>query len=273
MIATILFYGSEVWGFHKAPDIEKVHMKFLKQLLGVRIQTPNAAVFGEFGRFPFEIIRKVRLIKYWYRALKSPDSLIYKCMFATDDNDRLINSWTIKLKTMLSDLGFAYLWNLRNISVYHIKSVIQRIYDHYLQSWCSDVSTFSKLESYRIYKLDFRSENYLNCVNNTKYRNSLSRFRCSAHKLAIEEGRFRNIPRESRLCNKCSYNQIENEYHFLLICPFYRELRKQFIPRYYFSWPNMNKFKDLMQTSNKKHINNLAKFVHLAMDTRNNVIN
>jgi hypothetical protein len=175
----------------------------------------------------------------------------------------------INKTTKYDTFGVKYLKSVR-------RRVVERVHTRHVTGkvvFCSDVSTLSKLESYRIFKLDFRSENYLNCVNNTKYRNSLSRFRCSAHKLAIEEGRFRNIPRESRLCNKCSYNQIENEYHFLLICPFYRELRKQFIPRYYFSWPNMNKFKDLMQTSNKKHINNLAKFVHLAMDMRNNVIN
>ena len=28
MIAPILNYGSEIWGFHNAPDIERVHIKF-----------------------------------------------------------------------------------------------------------------------------------------------------------------------------------------------------------------------------------------------------
>lgn len=56
ILPNILSYGSEIWGFHKAPDIEKIHLKFLKQVLGVRQQTPNSAVFGEFGRFPLLII-------------------------------------------------------------------------------------------------------------------------------------------------------------------------------------------------------------------------
>ena len=33
MILPILCYGSELWGFHKAVDIERVHTKVLKQLL------------------------------------------------------------------------------------------------------------------------------------------------------------------------------------------------------------------------------------------------
>ena len=43
MILPIISYG-----LHNAPDIERVHKKFLKQLLGVRQQASNAAVYGEF---------------------------------------------------------------------------------------------------------------------------------------------------------------------------------------------------------------------------------
>ncbi|MCU7801013.1 MAG: reverse transcriptase family protein [gamma proteobacterium symbiont of Lucinoma myriamae] len=39
MILPILMYGCEIWGFHDSSDIERVHLKFLKQLLGVRSQT------------------------------------------------------------------------------------------------------------------------------------------------------------------------------------------------------------------------------------------
>ena len=55
MILPILCYGSELWGFHKAVDIECVHTKFLKQLLSVRQQTSN--VYGETGRFPLYVYR------------------------------------------------------------------------------------------------------------------------------------------------------------------------------------------------------------------------
>ena len=37
MILPILCYGSELWGFHKAVDIERVHTKFLKQLLSFKV--------------------------------------------------------------------------------------------------------------------------------------------------------------------------------------------------------------------------------------------
>ncbi len=53
-------------GFHKSLDIEKVHLKFLKQILSVRQQTSNASVYGELGRFPLFVVRQSCIIKYWF---------------------------------------------------------------------------------------------------------------------------------------------------------------------------------------------------------------
>jgi hypothetical protein len=52
LVAPILLYGSEVLGFEKNDNIEKVHLQFLKKKLGVRITTPNFLVYGELGRYP-----------------------------------------------------------------------------------------------------------------------------------------------------------------------------------------------------------------------------
>lgn len=41
MILPISNYGYEVCGFHKAPDIEKVYVRFLKQSLHARQQTTD----------------------------------------------------------------------------------------------------------------------------------------------------------------------------------------------------------------------------------------
>jgi hypothetical protein len=82
-----------VWGFHNSPDIGKVHLKFLKQVLGVRPQTSTLAVLGEFSRFPMTVYRKIRIIKFCYRIMKAPDSLLFKIMFIKDSNGNMTNSW------------------------------------------------------------------------------------------------------------------------------------------------------------------------------------
>ena len=57
---------------------------------------------------------------------------------------------------------------------------------------CSNSSVlYYILCTYTLSKLEFTFEAYSTCVSNIKHRNPLSRFRSSAHKLAIEEGRHR----------------------------------------------------------------------------------
>ena len=43
--------------------------------------------------------------------------------------------------------------------------------------------------------------------------------------LYVETGRFNNAPLERRLCTCSSLNEIEDEYHCLMICPKYDNLR------------------------------------------------
>ena len=75
---------------------------------------------------------------------------------------------------------------------------------------------------------------------------------------------MRNIDRNLRLCSKCNMQFIENEYHFVLVCPFYGELRKQKLPKYYCHWPSVYKFMSLMSTTSQSLINKLANYVYHA---------
>ena len=101
-----------------------------------------------------------------------------------------------------------------------------------------------------------------------EYLGSRYHIRCSAHKLIIEEGRYRNIDSNRRLCIKCSMNVIENEFHFVLVCPFYRQLRNECVMSYYLHWRSLFKFKRLMKSTNNKLITKVAKFVYLASRLR-----
>ena len=107
----------------------------------------------------------------------------------------------------------------------------------YNQKWYSDINNSSRLQLYSIYKHDFKPEKYLNIITETKYKVALSRFRTSSHELRIETGRYDNTPREQRLYNLCNMNNIKDEFHFLLVCPKYRDLRCKYFKRYFCHWP------------------------------------
>ncbi len=76
MIVPILLYGSEVWGVYSYKEVDRLHLRFCKYLLGVKQQTPNSAVFGELGRYPLTAICKERSIKFWLKIKKNVDTPI-----------------------------------------------------------------------------------------------------------------------------------------------------------------------------------------------------
>ena len=63
-------------------------------------------------------------------------------------------------------------------------------------------------------------------------------------------------------------NVLEDEYHFLLVCPKYRHLRQNYFSKYFCHWPNIHKCTSLMSEQNKSEINNLGKFVYYANNIR-----
>jgi hypothetical protein len=74
-----------------------------------------------------------------------------------------------------------------------------------------------------------------------------------------------------RTCNVCYENTIEDEYHFILVCKKYDNIRKIYIKQYYWRRPSSFKLVQLLSVHNVKELNNLDKFLCLAVKIRNNV--
>ena len=110
----------------------------------------------------------------------------------------------------------------------------------------------------------------LKCV---QHRNIIAKLILSSHQLNIETGRHRNIARTDRKCELCETNDIEDEYHFVMICPVYRLLRIHYIPRFYYVRPSMANFLDLLNCSNANVLNRLAVFCIKAFKQRQNELN
>lgn len=58
-------------------------------------------------------------------------------------------------------------------------------------------------------------------------RSAMAQFRCGVLPLRIETGRFRGEHATERTCKFCILDEIENEFHFLLKCTLYNNLRSE----------------------------------------------
>ena len=95
---------------------------------------------------------------------------------------------------------------------------------------------------------------------------SLYTFRCSNHHLAIETQRGKTV-REHRLCKFClnlNIREIEDEFHFLMVCPLYEHIRHCY-SIFENIHKNFNYFINIMSTNNPEHIQQLGSFIHIAM--------
>ena len=83
------------------------------------------------------------------------------------------------------------------------------------------------LRLYRLFKHEFRCETYLQNIKNTNFRKMFTRLRTSSHFLEIERGRYVDKNECDRLCAVCGV--VENEFHFIMVCPVYNDLRYEFL--------------------------------------------
>ena len=101
-------------------------------------------------------------------------------------------------------------------------------------------------------KQSFKISTYLLIIQTMKHRNAIAELRLSSHQLNIETGRHTSIERLDRRCNVCILSDLEDEYHFTLICPIYKDLR---ITR-----PKIEIFK-AVEFKRSKKLNNFAAFI------------
>ncbi|XP_053386465.1 uncharacterized protein LOC128550759 [Mercenaria mercenaria] len=269
MVVPILTYCSEVWGIYDFKEIDKLHIKFCKTILGVRQQTPNLAVYGELGRFPLSVICKQRALKYWLKIMQNPNSPMYR-IFMEQCNNSNDNCWAKSIKRLLDSLGYSDIWNNFDYNVNYLPMFKQRICDQFIQNWRASVQSMSKLDYYSKFKTEFCFEKYIDVLTNEGLRKELSCFRLSSHKLEIELGRFVGTVRNERICKMCNLNCIESEYHFLLCCPLYVDIRRKYFGN--ISWPTIQKCVNILSSTYKKSMNNTAKYLKDAFERRNETL-
>ena len=98
----------------------------------------------------------------------------------------------------------------------------------------------------------------------------LAELKVCSHSLEIETGRYHNIDRNDRKCKLCNQNTVESEYHFLLCCPAYLEIRRKF--KINTNLPNLSMFRNILGYQNGVVINSVARFISDGMTLRDEIL-
>ena len=220
------------------------------------------------------VTRFVHVIKYFVKLINS-DNILLKTVY-THSLSQYYNgrkNWMFNVKNLLDDYGFSYvLDNHENVDLKLFVALFKRtVKDCAIQKLFGDIAKNEILKSLYIHlKPDFGISDYLVRINSFKIRNNISKMRVSSHNLFVEtlrRGRNR-IPRNERICYFCG-TDIEDEFHFIIVCKKYSDLREQFIPKIYYRKPSMYKFIDLLRSNNRKTLLNLGNFISHAFKRRN----
>ena len=108
----------------------------------------------------------------------------------------------------------------------------------------------------------------------------IAKFRCSSNGLAIETGRHCQniIPKEERTCLNCSKFQnnyvIECEFHFLMQCPGYNDLRNKYVLTFLhkFQARDINSKYMILKSRNDTCIKAVGLFLHSVFIVRRKII-
>ena len=212
--------------------IDKLHLKFLKHILGVNQRATNWAVLSETNRN--SLITKVidKMIGYWIRIKNSPSSIVQDVLELSKQLHRKgKTSWFTSITKIAETTG-----NTNEFGDYiktENKSKIQKILD---KMWYLKRIEYSqgKRRLYTNLKVRPGFEQYLN-LSNPKLKQSITKLRISAHKFPIKIGRFENKSPAERICplccegtgdvchyfTQCNNEEIKKVRHELMM-PFYQ---------------------------------------------------
>ena len=153
-----------------------IYTKFLRKLLCVNRSTNLAGLFGELGRVPLSILRKIHMVHYWLKLLKSRNNCVIKSIYSMLRNEADSNNsynklnWAYHVKSMLQSLGVTNLWIEQDMLMEQdnydalLTIIKQRILDQYYQPWYSEINNSQRLISYSRYKHTFQLESYLDII-------------------------------------------------------------------------------------------------------------
>ena len=233
LVAPVMDYSAEIWGTKSYDCFNTTQNRAMRTFLGVPKCTPLPAIYGDMQWTTPHTRHQVAAVRYWIRLTHLPRSRITRRVFDWDHalalNGR--RCWNKDIRDILVQAGYEDIFNTAStegISDQRILNNVrtkasQRCHEQRLQA----AASMSRMVVYNATKTTYgTTEPYVaSRIINRQQRSALGRLRGGTLPLAIETGRYRQIPQNDRICKSCDSQNIENEYHFILDCARHKDLR------------------------------------------------
>ena len=239
--------------------------KVFEKILHLRHSTTSCKIYGEVGKLPRHVTVDKHMINYWIRLLNKDStsyaSIIYTITLKLFISGEYKTQWLSRVKCILDNCGLSYIWLNQNcIDKSKCKSIIHKmIEDIAHQKWYIDLSNSFVCITCKLFKKQLHFEKHL-LNSNFKDRISLTRLRCSNSKLPIYNTIYLY---DTQKCTLCNLDALSDEYHYVLICPYFKQIREQYLKAYSYIRPSYVKLEQLFCSSNNTVLLKLAKFLTL----------
>ena len=233
MLKPILTYCSDIWGVYKTSwsTIDKFFLHFAKCVLGVRSNTSNLIVYGETGQIAPHVSCIYNSITYFNRVLYMDDNTLVKQVFNElahlHECGFQNHNWFSNARVLVDKYQIEV-----NSNQSAVKNLTRNtLTSNFINGWFKDIHNSDKnpiARTYKLFKLSYGMEPYLNNISNFKHRKALTKLRTSTHSLKIESDRHQSVIPDinSRACPICG--DVETEIHFIVKCPLYKPERDHF---------------------------------------------
>ena len=200
-LPTIL-YGAETWWIldQLKDTILEIERNALKKCMGIKKSVTTDLIYLELNRPDYISFICDQQYKFFQKVknLSEEESIIKTIMIRCKDTNMM-----------------AYFENIQDIN--HKRMNVNERLDRVKSNTSTMTTRYMDISNGKfashIYDFNLCEE----------YRTLLTRWRLSCHDLEIETGRYKNTPRELRLCSSCLI--IEDEYHVFFDCPRYSLVR------------------------------------------------
>ena len=209
LLSSVL-YGCETWLTTNLKEIERVYIRMVKVLLGVRASTPSVNCLLELGLENLSTIVNERRRSFLQRKFKNTDM---------DEPFHIMMEICKNIKSKSFNIIERCINNYENSSNISPRDICLNKPDTCTKFVLYRSIMNSDLSVHPVYRKG--------CLVPDFQRVVFTRLRLTSHSLISEKGRWSRTPADMRVC-PCDRTSVQNEFHALLRCPWTAEVRREY---------------------------------------------